>query len=142
MRSRVSPIKRRSLLVFGVGSGDTVKGFPPSFGNSDLNPFQARAQVAKVGMSLLQDIRIYPPIIAYQCCVPLKQVYPEARVVAKFFSAAFGGREEGRSEDTSRSVKGLAAPCNPAYSRSCNSPDPVALATTGLLTRPVPRGSW
>jgi len=58
-------------------------------------------------MSLLQDIRIYPPIIAYQCCVPLKQVYPEARVVAKFFSAAFGGREEGRSEDTSRSVKGL-----------------------------------
>jgi hypothetical protein len=50
--------------------------------------------------------------------------------------AACGGREEGRSEDdlpprqgtlsggevSSRSVKGLQAPCNPAYSRSCNSP--------------------
>src|SRR6266705_4793459 len=100
MRSKVSPIKRRSLLVFGVGSGDTVKGFPPSFGNSDLNPFQARAQVAKVGMSLLQDIRIYPPIIAYQCCVPLTQVYLDARVVATFFYAVFGGSVVGRIEDT------------------------------------------
>src|SRR6266702_2589603 len=107
MRSKVSPIKRRSLLVFGVGSGDTVKGFPPSFGNSDLNPFQARAQVAKVGMSLLQDIRIYPPIIAYQCCVPLKQVYRETRVRPKFTSTPFGGRVEGRIENTTRSVNGL-----------------------------------
>jgi len=36
-------------------------------------------------------------------------------VVAKFFFAACGGKEGGRSEDTSRSAKGLAAPWNPAF---------------------------
>jgi hypothetical protein len=45
------------------------------------------------------------------------------RAVAKSYFAAFGGGEKRGGEDTSRSVKGLAAPCNPAYSRSCNSPD-------------------
>jgi len=33
-----------------------------------------------------------------------------SRVVAKFFFAACGGRDEKRSEDTSRSARGAAAP--------------------------------
>ncbi len=54
---------------------------------------------------------------------------PTGRAVAKSYVAAEGGREKGGGEGTSRSVKGLAAPCLPvpqkgfpASSRSCNNP--------------------
>ncbi len=47
---------------------------------------------------------------------------PTGGAVATSYVAAFGGREKGGGEGTSRSVKGLAAPCNPASSRSCNNP--------------------
>ena len=55
---------------------------------------------------------------------------PTGRAVAKSYVAAECGREKGGGEGTSRSVKGLAAPCNPAYSRSCNNP-----------TAPLPQGT-
>src|SRR6266852_4597776 len=77
----------------------------------------------------------------YPCLFPiLQQVWGTGRAVAKSYFAACGGREKRGGEDTSRSVKGLAAPCIPAYSRSCNRSGGQAGLLQSLILPPAAAG--